>query len=323
MSRPQILTAGPLPAAGRTLLAPLGDLVEAPDGEESTLLGLIATADVLIARGPTRVTAELIDAGSRLRAIGRNGVGVDAVDLSAATRRGIPVVVVPDGAVDAVAEGTFALLLALTKRLSELDRLVRAGDWDGRDRVALGDLAGATLGLVGAGRIGRRVAELALAFGMTVLAADPALELGSGAADAGLRAVPLSELVGAADFLTLHVPLTPATSGLIDRAVLDLARPGLRLVNVSRGAVAPLDDLESALGAGILAGVGLDVFTPEPPDLDHPIFRRPEVLCSPHALALTPAAQRRTFSLLYQGLAAVLAGDRAPVIANPAVYASS
>jgi len=319
VSRPRIVCAGPLPAPGLEILAPLGDLLEAPDGEPATMLPLLADAEVLIARGPTRVTAELIDAAPALRAIGRNGIGVDGIDLAAATRRGVAVVVVPDGAVNAVAEGTFALLLALAKRLRELDALVHSGDWGGRDRIVLGDLAGATLGLVGVGRIGRRVAQLGVAFGMDVLAADPALD--GGLALPGVRGAELEEVVSGADYLTLHVPLTSATTGLVDRALLQGARPGMHLVNVSRGAVAPLDDLESTLSAGILAGVGLDVFSPEPPDLTHPIFRRPEVLCSPHALALTPAAQRRTFTLLREGLAAVLAGRRAPAVANPELYA--
>ncbi|QEC50439.1 oxidoreductase [Baekduia soli] len=321
MSRSRIVCAGPLPEPGPDLLGSLGDLVEAPDGEPATLLPLLADADVLIARGPTRVPAELIAAAPRLRAIGRNGIGVDGIDLAAATRCGVAVVVVPDGAVDAVSEGTLALLLALAKRLGELDALVREGDWDGRDRIALGDLAGATLAVVGAGRIGRRVAQLGVAFGMDVLAVDPALDPAGAGLPAGVRAAPLRAAVAAADYLTLHVPLTAATRGLIDRTLLATARPGLRLVNVSRGAVAPLDELEGALAAGILAGVGLDVFDPEPPDPGHPIFRRAEVLCSPHALALTPAARRRTFQLLAGGLAEVLSGRRAPAVANPDVYA--
>lgn len=319
MSRPRIVCAGPLPPPGPELLGAVGELVEAPDGAAETLAPLLAEANVLIARGPTRVSAELMDAAPRLRAIGRNGIGVDGVDLAAASERGIAVVVVPDGAVDAVAEGTFALLLALAKRLAELDALVRGGDWEGRDRVALADLAGATLAVVGAGRIGRRVAEIAVAFGMEVLAVDPGLATGP-APPPGVRAAELEAAVASANFLTLHVPLTSATDGLVDRALLARAQPGLTLVNVSRGAVAQLDELEAALAGGSLGGVGLDVFAPEPPDLGHAIFRRPEVLCSPHALALTPAARRRTFAALAEGLAAVLAGDRPAAVANPELY---
>jgi phosphoglycerate dehydrogenase-like enzyme len=298
-----IVAAGPLVDPGPALLEPWGPVVVAGEGE---LDGLLAEAVGLVARGPTRVPAERLERAGALRVIGRTGIGTDLIDLAAATARGIPVVVTPGAATDAVAEGAIALLLALAKRLPALDRMVRDGRWSERDAAAPADLIQSTLVVVGAGRTGRRVADLAGALGMHVLLVDEGDDL-----DAALRE---------ADHVSLHVPLTAATRGLITAERLAQARPGLRLVNMARGAVAPPDELLAALEAGTLGGVGLDVFEPEPPDLAHPLFRRPEVLCSPHALALTPRAQRAAAQAMAEGMAAVPRGGRAESIANPEVY---
>jgi D-3-phosphoglycerate dehydrogenase / 2-oxoglutarate reductase len=306
-----IVAAGPLADPAPELLGRFGPVVVAGEDSEAALRPLLADAVGLVARGPTRVTAALLDAAPRLRVIGRTGVGVDGIDLDAATARGIPVVVTPGANAAAMAEGAIALLLALVKRLPALDRAVRDGRWAERDRLAPGDVAGTTLAIAGLGAIGRRTAALARALGMEVVASDPAL---------GDESVPLDEAVARADHLVLHVPLTPATRGLVSPALLERARPGLRLVNVSRGAVAPLDVLEAGLRSGALAGVALDVFDPEPPDPAHPLLRHPDVVCSPHALGLTPAAARAVAAAMSEGMAAVLDGGRAPHVANPAIY---
>jgi D-3-phosphoglycerate dehydrogenase / 2-oxoglutarate reductase len=292
--------------------------VVAPGDGEDALRPLLRDAVGLVARGPTAVTAGLLDAAPRLRVIGRNGVGVDRVDLDAATARGIPVVITPGANAGAMAEGTIALLLALSKRLPALHAALREGRWAERDTLGVGDLAGSTLVVAGFGAIGRRVVALARGLGMHVIACDPHLSP-SAAAEAGVEVAALEDAVGRADHLTLHVPLSDATRGLVSRELLARARPGLHVVNVSRGAVAPLDVLHEGLLSGVLGGVALDVFDPEPPD-PHPLFERDDVICSPHALALTPAANRAVAAAMSEGMAAVLEGGRAAHVANPAVY---
>lgn len=318
MSSPAIVAAGPLSEPAPEILGRFGPIAVASDDSEETLRPLLADALGLVARGPTVVSASLLEAAPRLRVIGRTGVGVDRIDLEAATARGIPVVITPGANADAVAEGTIALLLSLVKRLPALHAAVREGRWAERDALGVGDLAGTTIAIAGYGAIGRRVAALSRALGMHVIVCDPSLDAAA-AAEAGVELASLEDAVARADHLTLHVPLSDDTRGLVSRRLLARARPGLRIVNVSRGAVAPLDVLYEGLVSGALGGVALDVFEREPPE-PHPLFERDDVICSPHALALTPAANRAVFAAMSEGMAAVLAGGRAPHVANPAVY---
>ncbi len=314
---------GPLPDEARAILAPLGSIVDGVADDEASLRAVLGDACALVARGPTQVTEALLESAPGLKVVGRTGVGVDNVDLEAATRRGIPVVVTPGVNDVAVAEGTLALLLALVKRLRVLDALVREGRFAERDAHQPGDLAGTTLAIVGFGRIGRRTAALATAFGMEVLAVDPAVDPASIEAG-GATPATLDEALARADHVTLHVPLTSDTRGLISAERLRAAGcRGLNLVNVARGGVAPLDELEAALDEGTLGAVALDVFEPEPPDPGHPLLRRAEVVCTPHALALTPAAMRETFVRMSEGVAAVLARQRPPHVANPEAFEPS
>jgi D-3-phosphoglycerate dehydrogenase len=311
-----IVSSGPVAPPAPEILAEFGSLVVAPDDRERTLLGLVRDAVGLIARGGTPVTAAVIEAAPSLRVIGRTGVGYDAVDLAAASRRGIPVVLTPHAGAQAVSEGALAMMLALAKQLPLLDRIVREGRWHDRDAVEIGDLEGATLGVVGLGRIGGHLARLARSLGMEVLAHDPYVERTD---DAEL--VDLRTLFACSDFISLHALLTPETRGLVDGTLLALARPGTILINLSRGAlVRSLDDLLAALDSGALGGVGLDVFDPEPPDVSHPLFAHPRVLLSPHALGLSRRSKERIFREMAEGMAAVLRGGRAPAIANPEIY---
>ena len=267
----------------------------------------LADADALIVRGDADVTARDLDAATKLRVIGRSGVGVDRVDVEAARARGIPVVVTPGANARAVAEGALTLALALLKRLSELGAAVAARDWEARDRLAIRDADGATLGIVGFGRIGRELAELGRALGMHVLAHDPLV------VDA---TTPLDALFENADVVSLHAPLTPETRGLVGPALLARAKPGLVLVNTARGGlVSSLDDLLDALESGRLGGVGLDVFEEEPPDPAHPLFAHPRVLATPHALGQTVGAREAVFRAMAEGVAAVLRGEAPPNVA--------
>lgn len=287
-----------------------------PVAEE--ILGAIAVGDwrthlpaleALIVRGDARVTAADIAAAPRLRVIGRSGIGVDNVDVAAAAARGIPVVVAPGAGAGAVAEGALALLVALAKRLPELGAAVRRADWAARDRVAVLDLAGMTLGIAGYGRIGRELADLARALGMHVLLHDPYVDEAS---------TPIDALFANADAVSLHMPLTEETRGLVGPALLAAARPGLLLVNTARGGlVSSLDDLLAALERGTLGGVGLDVFDPEPPDPAHPLLAHPRVVVTPHALGLTMRSREAVFRLMAEGIAAVLRGEEPQHVAQP------
>jgi D-3-phosphoglycerate dehydrogenase / 2-oxoglutarate reductase len=267
----------------------------------------LADAEALIVRGDADLTADDLAAAPKLRVIGRSGVGVDRVDVEAARARGIPVVVTPGANARAVAEGALTLALALLKHLPELGAAVAARDWESRDRLAIRDADGATLGIVGFGRIGRELAELGRALGMHVLAHDPLVD------DATTQ---LDALFENADVVSLHAPLTPETRGLVGSELLGRAKPGLVLVNTARGGlVSSLDDLLAALESGRLGGVGLDVFEEEPPDPTHPLFAHPRVLATPHALGQTVGAREAVFRAMAEGVAAALRGEAPPNVA--------
>ena len=288
----------------------------APDDRESTLLGLAAEAVALVVRGSVPITARLIAAAPSLRVIARSGVGYESIDVGAASARGIPVVITPDAGAQAVAEGAIALMLSLTKRLGALDAAVREGRYAERDRLEVGDLDGATLGVVGLGRIGRKVSALGRAFGMRVLAHDPVAS-----PDDGVEMTDLDTLFSRAGLVSLHAPLTDATHGLVDERLLALMGPDAVLVNLARGGlIASLDDLLTALDSGRLAGVGLDVFEPEPPDVSHPLLADPRVLFSPHVLGMSHQAKRRIFRAMSEGIVAALRGERPEAVANPEIY---
>ncbi len=306
----RIVATGPVAPPAEELL---GEIVVA--GEDQ-LRALLPEVEVLIVRGGTVITAEMIEAAGRLRVIGRSGVGFSEVDVDAATRRGIPVVITPQSGAQAVAEGALALLLALAKRLPELHRVVREGRWSARDDVELRDLHGSTIGIVGLGRIGLRLARLLEPFEPRLLAYDPY----AGESDHA-KLVDLRALFARSDFVSLRAPLTPETKGLVNAELLAEAKPGLVLVNLARGGlVRSLDELLAALESGRLGGVGLDVFEPEPPDPAHPLFRHPRVVCTPHALWRTPRALEGVFREVAEGVLAALRGERPAAVANPGLY---
>ena len=304
--RPVVVALGTVDPA--LVTGTLGDAVEfvAQPGPDD-----LAAAQGAIVRADAVVDAKLLERAPRLRVVARTGAGVDLVDVEAASARGITVVVTPGSGTRAVAEGVLAHVLHLVKRLAPLTRLVRDGRWAERGRVPVGDLDGATLGIVGYGRIGRRVGELAAAFGMRVLAHDPVSP-----PPAEVACPDLGELAGAADVLTLHAPLTEATHHLVDAGLLARVRPGAVLVNCGRGGLLDLDAALAALEAGGLGGIGLDVFDPEPPP-HHPLFDHPNVVLTPHLMGLTRRATATTFAAAARGVGDVLAGRRPAALANP------
>jgi phosphoglycerate dehydrogenase-like enzyme len=313
-----ILAIGATDDVVRERLDGHGSFVQVAVEDRAGLAANLPAAVAIAARSAAVIDAATIAAAPNLRVIGRSGVGVDRIDLEAATAHGIPVVIAPTAGTRAVAEGALAMILHLVKRLAPLTMFVREGGWNPDERLAPGDVDGTTLGIVGYGRIGRRLGGIASGLGMQILACDPFVAC-DGLAP-GVALVALEELLASADVISLHAPLTPETQGIIGRRELEQVRPGAVLVNCARGALLDLDAAYDALCAGRLAGVGLDVFDPEPPE-PHPLFEHPDVVLTPHVMALSGRARRDVFAEMADGIAAVLAGERAPSVANPDVYA--
>jgi glyoxylate reductase len=249
-----------------------------------------------------RVDAELLDAAPRLRAIANLAVGTDNIDLDAAAERGIPVGNTPDVLTDATADLAIALLLALTRRLPEGQARVREGRWGTwQPAEDLGnDLAGATLGIVGWGRIGQAVAKRAEAFGMRVIHSSRS------------SGVPLEELLASSDAVSLHTPLSPDTQHLIDAAALAAMKPTAHLINTARGGVVDQAALREALRAGTIAGAALDVTDPEPLPADDPLLEAPNLIVVPHIGSATAGTRARMAAMAVENLLAALAGRPMP-----------
>ena len=252
-----------------------------------------AVADVhaIVVRSATKITADVIEAARELRVIGRAGIGVDNIDLDAATQRGVVVMNTPLGNATTTAELAIALMLALTRHVARADRMVRSGVW--RKKLLVGsEITGKTLGVIGLGRIGRLVAERARGLGMTVVAHDPYLDRADSPL-AGVELLDLEEMLPRVDFLSIHVPLTPATRNLISWKELAAIKPGARLVQASRGGIVDEEAVVDALASGRLAGAAFDVFAEEPPPSDHPLLQRDDVIVTPHLGASSEEAQLR------------------------------
>ncbi|MBE2240186.1 MAG: phosphoglycerate dehydrogenase [Caldilineaceae bacterium] len=255
------------------------------------LLEIIPQFDALLVRSATQVTAEVLRAGARLRVVGRAGVGVDNINVDAATQAGIVVVNAPTGNVVAAAEHTVAMLMALARNIPQADAHVRAGLWK-RDKFMGIEVRGKFLGTVGLGRVAQEVARRAQGLGMNVLAYDPYVTADY-ANQRGVELVDLDALVARADFLTLHVPLTPQTRHLISRERLATMQPTARLINVARGGIVDEQALVEAVEAGRLAGAALDVYEQEPPGADSPLRRCSNIILSPHLGGSTVEAQEK------------------------------
>src|SRR5271155_192146 len=255
---------------------------------KDTLHAEIADADALIVRSATKVTAELLDKAPRLRAVGRAGVGVDNIDLDAATTRGVLVMSTPGGNAISVAEHTFALLLALARQVPRLDKAMHEGKWE-KSSAAGTEVRGKTLGLIGLGRIGSEVAIRADAFDMRVLGYDPYISEAA-AREVQVELVPLDKLLAESDFISLHTALSAATQNLINAETLAKMKKGARIVNAARGELIDEAALADALKSGHLAGAALDVFVHEPPK-DSPLLGMASVIATPHVAGSTAEAQ--------------------------------
>lgn len=276
---------------------------------ENPSLHDLTEASGAIVRASYRCDKKLFEQMPNLKVIARTGVGVELVDLDEADRRNIIVLTTPGANSRAVAEGAFAHLLALSKRLQPLTKLVREDNWNAKGNYPVGDLAGETLGVIGYGRIGKIMVNLAHAFEMKTIVFDPHVEI-----PAHLRG-DLETLYAQSDYISLHIPYSPENSQLINESSISLMKDGVIIVNCSRGGLINLDDTLAALSSGKVGGIGVDVFENEPPK-HHPIFDHENVVLSPHLMGLSRKSTVATYEMAAQGVRDALADANSNSIAN-------
>ena len=302
------------------LEASTGIRVSAPGKmERAALLEAVSDADTLIIRSGVAADAELIARATNLKAIARAGVGVDNVDLPAATDRGIVVMNTPGGNTISTAEHTLGLMISLSRHIPQGHQSLAEGRWDRKAFTGV-ELKGKTLGIIGLGRIGQAIATRAQAFEMDVIAHDPYLP----PAVAEAAGVPLLDLDGVyarSDYLTLHALVTDETRGMINVRSIAKMKNGIRIINAARGALIKPADLAAALGSGKVAGAALDVYEQEPPPADHPLIGLPNVVHTPHLAASTSDAQVTVAVEAAELVIAYLLNGIAENVCNPAVIA--
>ncbi len=309
----RILVAEPIAAEGVAILRSDHDVDERPGIPRDELCAILPDYDALVVRSQVQVDAPVIAAGTRLQVIGRAGVGVDNVDLDAATRAGITVVNAPTGNTIAAAEHTLALLYGVARRIAAADASVRRGEWK-RTQFTGSELRGRTLGIVGLGKIGQAIALRARAMEMTVVASDPFVTAEQ-AAHYGVELVGFDDLLGRADVVSVHVPLGRTTRNMISTDQLARMKPGAILLNVARGGVVDEAAVAAALVAGTLGGAGIDVFEHEPPT-GSPLLDAPNTLLTPHLGASTAEAQVLVAEEIADQVLDVLAGRSARYAVN-------
>ena len=279
----------------------------------SRLLEVVKGAHALIIRSATQVTAEVLEAGSDLIVVGRAGIGLDNVDVPEATKRGVMVVNAPQSNIISAAEHTMALLLAQARNVPQAHAALIAGRWE-RSRWEGVELADKTLAVIGLGRIGKLVADRARAFGMRLVAYDPFVSADR-ARQMGVELMTLDQAVAEADFLTIHLPKTKETTGLINRDLLLKAKPSLRVINVARGGIVDEQALADCVRDGIIAGAAIDVFVTEPTTAS-PLFEQPSIVVTPHLGASTREAQDKAGDTIADMVQLALAGDFVPFAVN-------
>ncbi len=310
----RVLVTEEIAEPGLALLRAAGHDVDVSLGlTAAELLAAVPGAHALIIRSATQVTASVLDAATELVVVGRAGIGLDNVDVTAATRRGVMVVNAPQSNVLSAAEHTMALLLAQARNIPQAHGALVAGRWE-RSRWEGVELHGKVLGVVGLGRVGTLVAQRAAAFGMHLVAYDPYVSA-ERAKQLGAELLPLSDVVTQADFLTVHLPKTPETSGLIGADLLARAKPGVRIVNTARGGIVDEKALAQAISDGHVAGAALDVFEYEPL-LESPLFELDQVVVTPHLGASTREAQDKAGVTIAEQVQLALAGEFVPFAVN-------
>jgi D-3-phosphoglycerate dehydrogenase len=311
----RILVTEQLAPRGLTLMREAGHEVDERLGlTPEQLIEAVKGAQALVIRSATKVTADVLEAGTDLVVVGRAGIGLDNVDVATATRRGVMVVNAPQSNILSAAEQAMALLLAQARNVPQAHAALKAGKWE-RSKWEGVELHGKTLGVVGLGRIGALVAQRALAFGMRIIAFDPYVSADR-AKQMGIELMgAIEDLVAEADFVTIHVAKTRETAGLIGKDLLAKAKPGIRIINAARGGIIDEDALAEAIRSGHVAGAGIDVFAQEP-CTSSPLFELDSVVVTPHLGASTAEAQDKAGVQIAEQVLLALAGDFVPYAVN-------
>lgn len=301
---PKILISDPIDKEGIELLQAQGDTDVKLGLTPAELISIIGVYDALVVRSETKVTADVIAAGTNLQVIGRAGVGVDNIDLDAATRKGIAVVNAPTGNTIAAAEHTIAMMLALSRNIPQANQSLRAGEWK-RSSFTGVELRNRFLGVIGIGKVGKEVIQRAQSFQMHIIAYDPFVSP-EHASLLGVELVTLEKLFEESDFICIHTPLTESTRGLIDDARLATVKPSVRILNTARGELIDEHALARAVEEGRVAGAAIDVFSSEPPKDDNPLLNNDKIIVTPHLGASTQEAQEEVAREVAEQIIAVL-----------------
>lgn len=310
----RVLVTEKIAESGLDRLRAAGHVIDTRLGmSPEELIDAVAGAHALIIRSATTVTADVLAAGADLVVVGRAGIGLDNVDVEAATRQGVMVVNAPQSNILSAAEHTMALLLAQARNIPQAHAALAAGRWE-RSQWEGVELADKTLGVIGLGRIGKLVAQRASAFGMNILAYDPFVSADR-ARQLNIELVTLDRLMADADFVTLHVAKTPETTGLVGKELLAKAKPGIRIINVARGGIVDEDALADAIRSGWVGGAALDVFAHEP-TTQSPLFELSQVVVTPHLGASTREAQDKAGDTIAEQVGLALAGEFVPFAVN-------
>ena len=280
------------------------------------LLAIIPEYDAIMVRSASKITKEVIDRAKNLKIIGRAGVGVDNIDIPAATARGIIVINSPGGNTIAATEHTMAMMLSMSRNIPIANETMQKGEWNRKKYVGV-ELRGKTLGVIGMGRIGSGVAKRALAFEMNVIAYDPYINEERAKA-LGVKVATFDEVIRNADFITVHMPLTKETRGMIGMEQMKQMKKGVRLINCARGGIIAEEDLAEAVKQGIVAGAAIDVYTSEPVTKDHPLVGVPGIVLTPHLGASTVEAQINVSTDVAKGILAALHGEPVATAVNMA-----
>lgn len=308
--RPIVLSLTKMHEAGLSVLREQSELRMASGIDPETLGREIVGVDGLIIRTGGVIDAALLDRADRLRVVGRHGVGYDQIDIPAATARGIQVIYTPGANTQSVCEHVFAMMIGLSKHFPQMMAALAAGNYHARTSMMGRDLLGRTIGIIGFGRIGRRVGEVAKsAFGMRVLYHDIVASPPEVEARAGATRVSLDELLAASEYVTVHTPLDASTRHMINRETLAKMRPDAILINAARGPITVEADVAAALDAKRLWGYGGDVYEVEPPPKDHPLIGRPDVMLTPHSAAQTEEGLSNMASSVVADVLGVLKGE--------------
>lgn len=303
----RIVVAEKIAETGISMLSEHGEVDIAIGADRNDLLSLVGRADALVVRSATNVDAEMLSVSPKLSVVGRAGIGVDNVDLQSASANGVVVVNAPTANIISAAELAMALILAQARHITQADSLTRSGVWD-RARFVGTELHGKTIGVIGAGKIGSLVAERATAFGMKPVGYDPYIDAETIRSRGMVPVDALEDLYAVADFITVHLPRTPETVGMLGADAFALMKPGVRIINASRGGIVDEDALADAIESGQVGGAGLDVYESEPLT-ESRLFGLPQVVLTPHLGASTTEAQDKAGTDVAAAVIEELRGD--------------